>query len=164
MKYFFSFLLLFSFFLSTKFSFSQVYTRSWMNTYGSDSVLYDFAPIKMCSSTDGFIYVISNKDTVGGINLLALTKYDGIGNLIWERIQPMLGRLRKKQPPEQSEKVAQHVFAPKKEAATEAKNAYVTKNDNGSYTITGVPSGPISVAAYTAAASGQTSRHVCAHR
>lgn len=52
-----------------------------------------------------------------------------INNLIWERIEPMLGRLRKKNGQEKSE--PQEVFAPKK-----TENPYIHKNKNGSYTIT----------------------------
>ncbi|MFO0971702.1 MAG: FAD-dependent thymidylate synthase [Candidatus Saccharimonadales bacterium] len=51
-----------------------------------------------------------------------------INNLIWERVQPMLGKLRK-QKKDQNESAT--VFAPKK-----SENPYVTKNSNGSYSIT----------------------------
>ncbi len=51
-----------------------------------------------------------------------------INNLIWERVQPMLGKLRK-QKKNQSESV--EVFAPKK-----SDNPYIAKNNNGSYSIT----------------------------
>ncbi len=53
-----------------------------------------------------------------------------INNLIWERIQPMLGKLRKKSAPKET---AAEVFAPKKVAKT---NPFVSKNENGSYSIT----------------------------
>ncbi len=54
-----------------------------------------------------------------------------INNLIWERIQPMLGKLRKQSAPKKE--TAAEVFAPKK---TVTANPYVTKNANGSYSIT----------------------------
>ncbi len=53
-----------------------------------------------------------------------------LNNVIWERIQPMLGNLRKKQRAESAE-TASHVFAPKP-----ADNSYIQKNENGSYSIT----------------------------
>lgn len=57
-----------------------------------------------------------------------------INNLIWERIQPMLGKLHKKKVVDESlQQSAQKVFAPKK---TKELNPYVTKNENGSYSIT----------------------------
>lgn len=52
-----------------------------------------------------------------------------INNLIWERIQPMLGKLRKQKKEDDSS--AANVFAPKK-----TENPYITKNENGSYSIT----------------------------
>lgn len=52
-----------------------------------------------------------------------------INNLIWERIQPMLGRLRKKS--DKIEEEPQAVFAPKK-----ISNSFVQKNKNGSFSIT----------------------------
>ncbi len=54
-----------------------------------------------------------------------------INNLIWKRIEPMLGKLRKKEPTNNNS--AAEVFAPKKSAKA---NPYVQKNDNGSYSIT----------------------------
>lgn len=56
-----------------------------------------------------------------------------INNSIWERIQPMLGKLRKnkKQQNQEETSSAAEVFAPKK-----VSNPYVKKQDNGSYTIT----------------------------
>ncbi len=53
-----------------------------------------------------------------------------INNLIWERIEPMLRRLKKNHDSSAAE-VPQAVFAPKAET-----NPYVIKNENGSYTIT----------------------------
>jgi thymidylate kinase/thymidylate synthase ThyX len=50
-----------------------------------------------------------------------------VNNLIWERIEPMLERLRKKKP--DTEK--QEAFAPQK-----TENPYIKKNENGSYSIT----------------------------
>lgn len=52
-----------------------------------------------------------------------------INNLIWERIQPMLGRLRKQSDNEEAQ--PQAVFAPKK-----TDNPYIRKNKNGSFSIT----------------------------
>ena len=59
-----------------------------------------------------------------------------INNLIWERIEPMLGRISKKhnakrdkEEPKQTS--AAEVFAPKKTG-----NPYITRNKNGSYSIT----------------------------
>lgn len=51
-----------------------------------------------------------------------------INNLIWERIEPMLGKLRKNKDNKQQN--AKEVFAPKQ------ANPYIRKNPNGSYTIT----------------------------
>ncbi len=50
-----------------------------------------------------------------------------INNIIWERIQPMLKKLRKSQ----KQVSAKEVFAPQKVA-----NPYIIKNENGSYSIT----------------------------
>lgn len=58
-----------------------------------------------------------------------LMSIPNINNLIWERIEPMLSRLRKKQDP--SEAANTHVFAPKQES-----NPYITKSSNGTYVIT----------------------------
>lgn len=52
-----------------------------------------------------------------------------INNLIWERIQPMLGKLRRQKTTAPTKSAA--VFAP-----TKTDNPYVTKNKNGSYSIT----------------------------
>lgn len=58
-----------------------------------------------------------------------------INNLIWERMTPMLGRIRKKQDAkgkqEEKSSTAAEVFAPQK-----TMNPYVKKQKNGSYTIT----------------------------
>lgn len=54
-----------------------------------------------------------------------------INNLIWERIQPMLKKLRKTSKP--TKQTAAEVFAPKKASKT---NSYISKNENGSYSIT----------------------------
>lgn len=53
-----------------------------------------------------------------------------VNNLIWERIQPMLGKLRKKHKTE-TVKTTEHLFTPK-----QTENEYIKKNENGSYTIT----------------------------
>ncbi len=60
-----------------------------------------------------------------------------INNLIWERITPMLRKL-KKITQTNSVQTAQHVFAPKQSAndANERQNPYIHKNANGSYSIT----------------------------
>lgn len=58
-----------------------------------------------------------------------------INNLIWERITPMLNKIRKRQPKKSNQEAAQpsaaEVFSPRKTA-----NPYVQKQQNGSYTIT----------------------------
>lgn len=61
-----------------------------------------------------------------------LMSIPAINNLIWERIEPMLKKLRKdkKKEPEEAAK-AESVFAPKK-----TDNPYVRRNENGSYSIT----------------------------
>ncbi len=53
-----------------------------------------------------------------------------INNLIWERISPMLKKIRKHKVTEQQAS-ATEVFAPKK-----TENPYITKNEDGSFTIT----------------------------
>jgi len=53
-----------------------------------------------------------------------------INNMIWERISPMLKKLRKNKT-EATESSAAEVFAPKK-----TENPYIKQNENGSYTIT----------------------------
>ena len=55
-----------------------------------------------------------------------------INNLIWERIEPMLKKLRKRSAAA-TEPTSSHVFAPKQETTP---NPYIQKNENGSYTIT----------------------------
>lgn len=54
-----------------------------------------------------------------------------INNLIWERIQPMLKKLRKSA--KEGKPSASEVFAPKK---VSKDNPYISKNANGSYSIT----------------------------
>jgi len=53
-----------------------------------------------------------------------------INNLIWERISPMLKKLKKNKD-KKPEATASEVFAPQK-----TENPYIHKNENGSYTIT----------------------------
>lgn len=62
----------------------------------------------------------------------ALMGIPAINNLIWERIQPMLEKLRKSKKKPATK--ASEVFAPKK--VDTRQNPYVTKNENGSYSIT----------------------------
>lgn len=57
-----------------------------------------------------------------------------INNYIWERIGPMLGKIRKNAR-EKVAKVEEHVFAPKSDVSA-SENPFVKKNDNGSYSIT----------------------------
>jgi thymidylate synthase ThyX/thymidylate kinase len=63
-----------------------------------------------------------------GNNILSIPT---INNLIWERIQPMLDKLRKK--PVAKKESAAEIFAPKKKAQA---NSYISKNANGSYSMT----------------------------
>lgn len=59
-----------------------------------------------------------------------LLSIPSINNLIWERITPMLKKLRKQSIPAPA-KTAEQVFAPKP-----TNNPYITKNKNKSYSIT----------------------------
>ncbi|MDQ5970187.1 MAG: hypothetical protein QG593_704 [Patescibacteria group bacterium] len=60
-----------------------------------------------------------------------LQSIPAINNIIWERIQPMLGKLRKNKLEGKADTTAAEVFAPKK-----TTNPYINKNQNGSYSIT----------------------------
>lgn len=55
-----------------------------------------------------------------------LMSITAINNLIWERIQPMLERIRKKQ----------KVKGNREDSMLQDNNPYIKKNENGSYTIT----------------------------
>lgn len=60
-----------------------------------------------------------------------LMSIPAINNLIWERIQPMLKNIFKKKPEPRQEE-SQHPLAPQEIDSSD----YISKNNNGSYTIT----------------------------
>ena len=64
----------------------QIYSQEWISTYGNDSVSSPLNPIKMCSDKNGFVYVVSEKDSSSYSITISLTKFNPSGNIIWNRI------------------------------------------------------------------------------
>ncbi len=73
------------FFLSVT-THGQVFSRSWIQTYGNDSVDSKFVIIKTAVDQQNSIYVLSSRDTGTYQEIIVLTKYSSAGIKLWEQL------------------------------------------------------------------------------
>ena len=65
---------------------AQLYSLSWLNTFGSDSVNSDVQVVKICNDDNQNYYVLSNRDSSSYTYVICLAKYNSSGIKLWERI------------------------------------------------------------------------------
>lgn len=80
------FLPLLAFFLLSANIHGQVFSRSWNQTYGNDSVDSKFVIVKTAIDQQNSIYVLSSRDTGTYQEIIVLTKYSSAGIRLWEQL------------------------------------------------------------------------------
>src|SRR4051812_8210272 len=65
---------------------AQLYSLSWLNTFGSDSVNSEVHVVKICNDINQNYYVLSNRDSSSYTYVICLAKYNSSGIKLWERV------------------------------------------------------------------------------
>jgi hypothetical protein len=65
---------------------AQNFNRSWIKTFGNDSVPGNFKVEKLCLDRNQNVYTVSNKDSSNEWEVISINKYNPSGQLLWNRI------------------------------------------------------------------------------
>jgi uncharacterized delta-60 repeat protein len=65
---------------------AQTFSRSWIKTFGNDSVPGNFKVEKLCIDNNQNVYTVSNKDSSNEWEVISINKYNPAGQHLWTRI------------------------------------------------------------------------------